>query len=88
MNGGTCRELPNDQVQCLCTRQFYGTRCHIPLHTQEAAHVHEVDNQAITSMTVTIISVSIVAVLLACGIIYPIVVMTRRRRLTSPFKHR
>jgi len=50
--------------------------------------VHEVDNQAITSMTVTIVSVSIVAVVLTAGIIYLIVVMTRRRRLTSPFKHR
>ena len=50
--------------------------------------MHEVDNQAITTMTVTIVSVSIVAVVLMAGIIYLIVVMTRRRRLTSPFKHR
>ena len=88
LNGGTCRELGGDRVQCNCPPRFYGSRCHIPVQTQESAHVHEVDNQAITSMTVTIVSVSIVAVVLTAGIIYLIVVMTRRRRLTSPFKHR
>ena len=38
--------------------------------------MHEVDNQAIITMTVTIVSVSIVAVVLMAGIIYLIVVMT------------
>merc|ERR1712223_1127087 len=88
LNGGSCRELGDDRVKCLCPPGFAGTRCHIPVKTEDSAHVHEVDNQAITSMTVTIVSVSIVAVVLAAGIVYLIVVMTRRRRLTSPFKHR
>ena len=86
LNGGSCTELPGDRVECHCPPDFYGSRCHIPLQTEE--RVHEVDNQAITSMTVTIVSVSIVAVVLTAGIIYLIVVMTRRRRLTSPFRHR
>lgn len=79
-------ELSRDRVDCHCPPAYYGTRCHIPMQTKERQH--EVDNTAITSMTVTIVSVSIVAVVLTAGIIYLIVVMTRRRRLTSPFKHR
>jgi hypothetical protein len=89
MNGGTCRELARDRVQCHCPPGYYGPRCNIPLMTKDRLpQQHEVDNTAITSMTVTIISVSIVAVMLTGGIIYLIMVMTRRRRLTSPFKHR
>ena len=49
---------------------------------------HNVDNTAINSLTVTIVSVSIVSVALVAVLVYLLVFLLHRRRVTSPFKHR
>ena len=46
------------------------------------------DNTAINSLTVTIVSVSIVSVALVGILVYLLVFLLHRRRVTSPFKHR
>ena len=49
---------------------------------------HNLDNTAINSLTVTIVSVSIVSVALVAVLVYLLVFLLHRRRVTSPFKHR
>ena len=43
---------------------------------------------AINSLTVTIVAVSIVSVALVAALIYLLVFLLHRRKVTSPFKHR
>ena len=48
---------------------------------------HSIDNQAINSLTITIVAVSIVSVCLVGAVLYLVYFTINRRRLTSPFRH-
>jgi len=89
MNGGTCVTdvKDGDNVFCHCPPAWYGSRCGLP-YGDPGQREHSLDNTAINSLTVTIVSVSIVSVALVAILVYLLVFLLHRRRVTSPFKHR
>jgi len=89
LNGGTCFS-DGDHVVCHCPVAYYGSRCNLHYGAAEDSGTgsHNVDNTAINSLTVTIVSVSIVSVALVAVLVYLLVFLLHRRRVTSPFKHR
>jgi len=91
LNGGTCvTDVENeDHVFCHCPPEYYGSRCNLHYGGQDDPHTPQnIDNTAINSLTVTIVSVSIVSVALVAILVYLLVFLLHRRRVTSPFKHR
>jgi len=84
LNGGSCFSDGNT-VRCHCLEGWTGGRC--SLRFEEGGR-DSPDNEAINSLTVTIVTVSIVALALLAALVYLVVFLIQKRQLTSPFKHR
>ena len=87
LNGGTCHQdqEAGGSVFCTCPDNYYGPRCNFP-HQSNTERKLELDNTAINSLTVTVVSVSLVSIVLVAALVY-IVYFLVQRRASSPFRH-